>query len=99
MKILKVHPHWKAHDYGFSHCLRFPSWNDAAKEVDRVATRLLGLETFSRKNSPWFGEFGSRATYGTRLRPYRVYFRSESVISLILLSADQNNLHRETYPF
>jgi hypothetical protein len=92
MKILKVHPHWKAHEYGFSHCLRFPSWNDAAKEVEIVATRLLGRETFTRKDTPWFGEFGQKVAYGRHPRVFRIYFRSESVISLILLSADQGKM-------
>jgi hypothetical protein len=95
MKITKVYPHWKAYKNGFTHSIKFSHWNEAAREVENVATRLLGGEIYDLRYTPWRGEFGKRLARTDRFSgqySYRIYFRNEAMITMILLAADQHNL-------
>ena len=94
MKIVKLNRNFNIYkNHGFEVGVKFEIWGAVAREFEQVVADRLGSQAWLWKHYPnknikgnWACGFGKR-TKG-EATPYWVYFRKESMLSLVLLSID-----------
>ena len=85
MKIVKLDNRHSAFKEGFSHALRFDSWDTKVSKVEQKLHDIYGNTNWPRRNaSTWFAQFGSRGKL--KYKPYWVYFRDEASITMLFLA-------------
>ena len=94
MKIVKLNRNFKINKYhGFEVAVKFDQWDSRAHHFEKVVADRLGNQSWGWKWHPekkvkenWAGAFGERKK--GEAAPYWIYFRRESMLSLVLLSID-----------
>jgi hypothetical protein len=72
-------------DHGHEVALRFATWNDRAREVERVTKDTFGSQyTWSNTYETWHGYFGKASSH-TNGRPYWITFRNPADLTLIMM--------------
>jgi hypothetical protein len=92
MKIVKLNGNFNIYKtHGFEVGVKFDLWDTKARNFEAVVADCLGKRAWGWKYYPslevrenWAGEFGKRASGQTT--PYWIYFRRESMLTLVLLS-------------
>ena len=80
MKVVKLNRRFRMHkEHGHEVALRFSTWGDRAREVERVTKDTFGTQyTWSSTYETWCG---SR----TSSRPYWITFRNPADLTLIMM--------------
>jgi hypothetical protein len=89
VKIVKLNRRYKMYDKGYTHAMRWASWNSRECPLyENSLTQLYGWHGYTEGKSVWYAEFGSRVynRHGSA-RPYFIYVKDESVITAALLMA------------
>lgn len=87
MKVVKLNRRFTMHKaHGHEVALRFNTWDDRAREVERVIQATFGSQyTWSTTTyGTWRGYFG-KANSRTSSRPYWISFRNHSDLTLIMM--------------
>jgi hypothetical protein len=86
MKVVKLNRRFRMHkEHGHAVALRFTTWNDRAREVERVTKDTFGTQyTWSSTYESWHGYFG-KANSRTSSRPYWITFRNPADLTLIMM--------------
>jgi hypothetical protein len=84
MKVVKLNRRFTMHkEHGHQVALRFVSWNDRAREVERVTKDTFGSQyTWPSGYESWRGYFGKTNTGN---RPYWITFRNPADLTLIMM--------------
>ena len=97
MKIVKLNRNFNIYKtHGFEVGVKFDLWNAEARDFEAVVSDRLGKQAWGWKYYPslkvrenWAGGFGKRAK--GQSTPYWIYFRRESMLTLVLLSLDHEH--------
>lgn len=98
MKIVKLNRNFTIYkNHKFEIGIKFASYDpNEAGVISKQAQKLFGTEAFMWKYYPnepakgdWASGFGNVGPSGRR--PYWVYLRKESMLSMLLLSLETNN--------
>lgn len=81
MKVIKLNRRFTAYKHGFTHAIWFGEWNSTAQKVETELRRRYGWDWGWEKE--WKGFRGGRPS---SRRTYYYAFRSEAMVSKILLS-------------
>lgn len=86
MKVVKLNRRFTMHkEHGHEVALRFDSWGDRAREVERVTKATFGHQyTWDTTYNIWRGYFGN-TNRRTGWRPYWISFRNHSDLTLIMM--------------
>ena len=89
MKVVKLNRRFRMHkEHGHTVALRFNTWGDRAREVERVTKDTFGSQyTWNTDDYEyWRGYFG-KANTGHRSfgRPYWITFRNPADLTLIMM--------------
>ena len=99
MKIIKLDRRHKAYKkYSFSHAIRFDSyWSSNAEFVAKYLEEIHKTPSYQRPDSVyskgetnWYANFGHKSK-GDCLRPYWIYLRNESDVTLLVLKGLLND--------
>ena len=87
MKVVNLNRRFRMHkEHGHAVALRFDTWNDRAREVERVTKDTFGTQYTWHTSSyeSWRGYFG-KANRRNSTRPYWITFRNPSDLTLIMM--------------
>ena len=86
MKVVKLNRRFRMHkEHGHEVALRFPTWNNRAREVEQVTKDTFGTQyTWSGTYETWCGYFG-KASNPMAGRPYWITFRNHADLTLIMM--------------
>lgn len=84
MKIVKLDRRYSAVRFGFTHMLKFNSWDTESRAVELILNETYKTATYGDMYAPFYGRF-LRTNNTTGQKPYCIYLRTEADISLILL--------------
>jgi hypothetical protein len=88
MKIVKLNRRYNMYDCGYTHALRWDSWDSkTCSRYEKVLGDLYGWHGYSETRAQWYSGFGSRKGGGRR--PYFIYVRSEAMLTTMLLSVTE----------
>ena len=96
MKLVKLNRRYKAFkDYGHIYAFRFTEWDRKADRVEKMFSDAYGSQYAwsSRADSNfrnWRASFGNRSPR-SRIRPYWISFKDESMATLVLLKVEMEN--------
>jgi len=88
MKIVKLDNRYFAFKRGFTHALKFKSWTLESARTEELLSETYKTSCYN-KNGPYYGAF-ARPRDVKEPKPYWIYLRNESDISLILLKGVAN---------
>lgn len=83
MKVVKLHPRNIGWKHGFTHALRFDSWDADAARIHEFLRKTYNTATYD-KQGPYYEKFG-RKDKTSNLLSYWIYLRHEADITLLLL--------------
>lgn len=86
MKIVKLNKRFIAYNFGFTHALRFGSWNQNASDIEQFLQNQYD-RIYSNKHGPFYTKFG-RLDKDTRSLTYWIYLRYEADITMVLLKSE-----------